>query len=86
MKVKEVIAEFITTNLIISQDEDIFSDEDDIFELGFVNSLFAMTLLNYLEKEFSIVLEPEDMNISNFNTLINIESFVNNKLSNKLKN
>ncbi len=80
MKIKETILEFIKANLIISQNEEMLSDNDNIFELGFVNSLFAMKLLNYLESEFKIVVEPEDMDISNFSTLTNIEAFVKNKL------
>lgn len=45
------------------------SDDEDIFALGFVNSLFAMQLVLFLEKEFSIKIENEDLDLDNFRTV-----------------
>ncbi|MEK3795322.1 acyl carrier protein [Paenibacillus sp. FSL R7-0204] len=44
-------------------------DEEDIFALGFVNSLFAMQLVMFLEKEFSIRIDNADMDLDNFRTI-----------------
>jgi methoxymalonate biosynthesis acyl carrier protein len=44
-------------------------DEEDIFALGFVNSLFAMQLVLFIEREFQITIEDEDMDIDNFRTI-----------------
>ena len=52
---------------------------DDIFELGLVNSMFALQLVMYLEKEFSIKIENDDLQLSNFNTIDHIEQFVQGK-------
>lgn len=41
-------------------------DDDNIFELKLVNSLFAMQLVTYIEQEFCIVLEADDFEMSNF--------------------
>ncbi|WP_068773796.1 acyl carrier protein [Paenibacillus sp. FJAT-26967] len=54
-------------------------DEDDIFALGFVNSLFAMQLVMFLEKEFNIVMEPGDLDIDHFRTIKAIVNFVDSK-------
>jgi acyl carrier protein len=59
--------------------EDI-GDEDDIFDLGFVNSLFAMQLVNFVEREFSITAEREDLVISNFSSIAALTDFVLKKL------
>ena len=53
--------------------------EDDIFEQGLVNSMFALQLVMYLEKEFSIKVENDDLQLSNFNTINHIEQFVQHK-------
>jgi acyl carrier protein len=55
-------------------------DEDDIFGLGLVNSLFAMQLLAFVEGEFSIVAEREDLNIRNFCSIAALTAFVEAKL------
>jgi len=44
-------------------------DGDDIFAAGFVNSLFAMQLVVFLEKHFQIRLENEDLTLSNLRTI-----------------
>ena len=54
--------------------------DDDIFEQGLVNSMFALQLVMYLEKEFSIKIENDDLQLSNFNTINHIEQFVQRKL------
>lgn len=54
-------------------------DDDDIFGLGLVNSLFAMQLVMFLEKEFSVVVENEDMNLDNFRTINRMIGFIEAK-------
>lgn len=44
-------------------------DDDDIFAMGFVNSLFAMQLVTFLESEFGITVEDEDLDINNFRSV-----------------
>jgi acyl carrier protein len=44
-------------------------DEGDIFALGFVNSLFAMELVLYIERTFEFTLENEDLTRDNFRTI-----------------
>lgn len=51
-------------------------ENDDIFSLGFVNSLFAMQLVMFLEKEFSITIENEDLDLDHFRTISQMEQLV----------
>jgi len=41
-------------------------DKEDIFERGLVNSLFAMQLVMFVEREFAIVVERQDLDIRHF--------------------
>jgi methoxymalonate biosynthesis acyl carrier protein len=54
-------------------------DADDIFALGFVNSLFAMQLVTWLEKEFLFTIKDEDLDIQNFNSINAICGFIGRK-------
>lgn len=74
------IRRFIETNLIVFEDEAAFSDADNIFQMGYVNSLFAMKLLNYVEHEFRIEIENEEMDIVNFSSVNNIVMLIEKKL------
>ena len=80
MELNSKIREYIQSNLVVFDDEAAFSDSDNIFKLGFVNSLFAMKLLNFVETEFNIVVDNDDININNFSSVDNIVSLVEKKL------
>lgn len=56
-----------------------FNDGDDIFQLGLVNSLFALELVVFLENTFDIAVENSDLNLNNFSTVDNLEGFIRNK-------
>ena len=53
--------------------------DDDIFALGFVNSLLAMQLVAFVEKEFGIRVEDEDLDLDNFRSIDAISSLVARK-------
>ena len=72
---KEKIKQFLS-KLVRNHD---LKDDEDIFALGFINSLAALQLVNFLEKEFGISIEDEDLDIQNFNTINAIASFVERK-------
>ena len=82
MKLNEQIRTFIEANLMVFEEEIEYTDTDNIFEMGYVNSLFAMKLLNYVENEFNIIVENEDMDIKNFNSVNNIVNLIEKKLDN----
>lgn len=81
MELKEQIRKFIESNLVVFEDEAEFSDSDNIFEMGFVNSLFAMKLVNYIEENFNVQVANDDLEISNFNSVDRITQFIENKRS-----
>jgi len=44
-------------------------DDDDIFSSGYINSLFAMQLVLFVEKTFKIEIGNDDLRIDNFQTI-----------------
>ena len=42
---------------------------EDIFSLGYINSLFAMELVMFLEKTFVITIPNNELHIDNFRTV-----------------
>ena len=54
-------------------------DDDDIFGMGFVNSLFAMQLVMFVEREFGIAVDNEDLDIENFRTVNAIVNLIDKK-------
>lgn len=54
-------------------------DEDDIFELGFGNSLFAIELVEFVERSFDLQIEDEDLDLENFSSIRGIARLVERK-------
>lgn len=46
-----------------------FQDADNIFALGLVNSLMAMQLVLFLEKEFAVKFSNQELNLKNFHSV-----------------
>lgn len=56
------------------------ADSDNIFEKGFVNSLFAMQLVMFVEKEFGVIIENEDLDLENFSSIDKISTLIDSKM------
>lgn len=57
-------------------------DDDNLFESGIVNSLFAVELMTFLEKTFAIEVGPDDLDIANFQSIESSAGFVAKKRGN----
>ncbi len=41
-------------------------DDDNIFEMGLLSSLYALRLVEAIEREFGLALSDDDLKVSNF--------------------
>lgn len=57
------------------------ADDDDIFRLGLVDSLFALQLVLFVEQEFGLRVEGEELDLDNFCSIDAISSFVSRKMA-----
>lgn len=83
MDYRNEIRNFITQNLSINDDCAVFSDDDNYFQLRFVNSLFAMKLVNFVEQKFEIEIENDELDLKNFSTINNLMGLINKKVADK---
>jgi acyl carrier protein len=70
-KIKELLSRFFKGHDL--------RPEEDIFALGFVNSLLAMQLVAFVEKEFGVAVADEDLDLDNFRSIRAIADFVARK-------
>lgn len=70
-KIKEFLSRFFRNHEL--------QDEEDIFALGFVNSLLAMQLVQFVEKEFRITIDDDDLDLDNFRTIAKIDELIARK-------
>jgi acyl carrier protein len=70
-KIKEFLSRFFKNHDL--------QPEEDIFALGFVNSLLAMQLVAFVEKEFGVRVEDDDLDLDNFRSINAISGLVAKK-------
>jgi acyl carrier protein len=58
-----------------------WQDGEDFFAVNQVNSLFAMQLVLFLEREFGIQLAGDDLVLNNFRSINNLSALVERKQS-----
>ena len=62
--------------------ENKFTDDTNIFTEGFVNSLFAMDLIVFIEKNYEFKIANEDLKIDNFKSVNSIAQLIQTKSNN----
>ena len=55
------------------------ADEDDLFESGYVNSLFAVQIVMFVEDKLGVSVIGDDLDIKNFASITKIDRFVTEK-------
>jgi acyl carrier protein len=73
--IKETVRNFILSSINIPN----LKDDDDLFESGIVNSLFAVELMTFIEKTFAVEVGMDDLDIENFKSLNATTAFVMQK-------
>jgi acyl carrier protein len=70
-RIREFLSKFIQNNNL--------GDDTDIFAAGFVNSLFAMQLVLFVESQFGIRVERQDLKLDNFRSISALANLVERK-------
>ena len=70
--VKQTVRTFLLSSINMVE----LNDEDNLFEMGIVNSLFAVQLMTFIEKTFGFEVETEDLDIENFKSVSAATAFV----------
>lgn len=66
---RKKIRAFIEKNMNVLDEDIDLADDTNIFLGGFVNSTFAMRLLNFIEREFAVQVPDEEILLSNFSSV-----------------
>lgn len=71
LKIREFLQQFFGNHQL--------RDDEDLFSTGYVNSLFAMQLVMFIEQEFHIQLSNDELDLSNFKSIDTISNFLEQK-------
>jgi len=76
---KEKIKTFIVENFLFGS-EDGLKDETSFLEEGIIDSTGILELVTFLEEEFSIAIEDEELVPENLDSINNVTTFLERKI------
>ena len=79
MKYKQAIREFIVENFLFG-DSNGLADNTSFLEEGIIDSTGILELVTFLEEEFSITVEDEELIPENLDSINNVTSFLERKI------
>lgn len=79
MALEEKIKGYILENFLFTSDQSALNREDSFLELGIIDSTGILEVITFLEEEFGVSVEDEEMVPENLDTVANLTAFVQHK-------
>jgi len=83
MELKSSLKKFIENNFFIKINDD-FGDETSFLDSGIIDSTGVLELITFLEGEFGIKIEDEEIIPQNLDSIQNIISYTSRKIKERL--
>lgn len=74
--VEQVIQEFLLTQLDMATDAKTFSYDQSLIASGLIDSFAVVEILDFLEKRFDVVFDPDDLTGENFDSIAAMAALV----------
>ena len=83
MSYLESVREFIVENFLFGDEEGLENDSS-FFDSGIVDSTGILEIVSFIEEEFEVKVEDEDLVPENFSSVVTIDQYLQRKLNGKL--
>ncbi|MFC1534171.1 acyl carrier protein [Thermodesulfobacteriota bacterium] len=77
---KEQIKAFIVENFLFGKDEGL-NDDSSFLEEGIIDSTGILELVSFMEEEFSISIDDEELIPENLDSINNVVAYLERKIS-----
>jgi len=81
LNIREGIRNFITDNFMMGMNSDDLADTDSLLDKGIIDSTGVLELIGFLEENYNIQIEDEELVPENLDSVVNLINFVNGKKS-----
>lgn len=79
MSVERAVRDYILENYLFTDDQNALHNDDSFLEKGIIDSTGIMEVIFFLESDFGIQVDDEDMVPENLDTVSSIVAFVHRK-------
>jgi len=79
MELKDKVRTFVVENFLFGNNEDL-EDTTSFLEEGIIDSTGVLELINFIEEEFSIIVEDEELIPENLDSIYNVTAYIEKKI------
>ena len=79
MEIEQKIKTYIAWNLIFSGDEFKYPEDASFLEEGIVDSLGVMELVSFVEDQFGVGVDDQDITPENFDSVTRLAAYIRRK-------
>ncbi len=83
MDIQAQIRDYIAQNLLFSDDGFGYSDDASFLEEGIVDSVGIMELVMFLEENFGLTVDDEDLTPDNFDSVNKLAAYIKRMTNNE---
>jgi acyl carrier protein len=74
------LRDYIVENFLFGDTETEFSDSDSFMEKGIIDSTGILEVITYIEENFDIKIEDDELIPENLDSIFNIVNFIDRKV------
>ena len=78
--IKKELRDYIVENFLFGDTETEFSDADSFMEKGIIDSTGILEVITYIEENFDVKVEDEELIPENLDSIDNIAKFIERKV------
>lgn len=79
MSIENKVRSYILENYLFTDDQSELNNDDSLLEKGVIDSTGIMELVFYLEEDFNIKVDDEDIIPENMDSVTRVVNFLNSK-------
>ncbi|HEY5603055.1 MAG TPA: acyl carrier protein [Gammaproteobacteria bacterium] len=79
MSIEQKVRDYILDNYLFTDDQSALSNEDSFLNKGIIDSTGIMEVIFFLEEQFGIQVQDEEMVPENLDSVKNITSYIQRK-------
>jgi len=72
----DILLAYINQHFVDEEEQESVTENDDLLSEGILDSLGMMKLIRFVEDEFDVKVQPEDMTVENFTSVRSIVDYL----------
>lgn len=80
-EITQALHDYITQEIAYERTNLLLSNDFNLIEQGVIDSMGILRVMNFIEEQFGLLLEPSDLLLENFATLAAMTTFIRTRLA-----